>query len=272
VGKQRDIYKARKKALNALDAIFNPAEHTLVIHYSCESFYDRANPRSPRVTSIAIRNLESGQTKSFSIHLVAERRGVLDDMEAEYDALEREMLEDFFSIVREKQHCRWLHWNMRDANYGFEALENRLRALGGNPAAVVPEEKRVDLSRMLISIYGVGYIAHPRIENLMRANNITPKDFLTGKEEAAIFDAKQFVKLHQSTLRKVDVLANFAARANAGDLKTLASWWELHGGSLKALAEWAREHWLVGAVVTAIGIAWNLADVWPKLVALMRLN
>jgi hypothetical protein len=263
MGRQRDLYKAWKRAKQQLSDIFQTPEHVVVIHYSCESFYDRDNPSSPRVTSIAVRNLDTGQTKSFSIHLVAERRGVLDSIERHYDALEREMLEDFFQAVRERQHCKWLHWNMRDANYGFEALENRLKALGGTPVSVVPEDKRVDLSRMLVSIYGVGYISHPRLEKLMERNSITGKDFLTGRQEAEAFENKLFVKLHQSTLRKVDVLANFAGRAHAGDLKTLASWWELNGRSIKAVGEWIREHWLLGAVIAILGLAGAIIRVWP---------
>ena len=91
MGKQREIYKKCRRAQHKLDAVFHQPEHCVVIHYSCESFYDRKNPRSPRITSIAIRNLESGQTKSFSIHLVAERRGLLDSIEQHYDLLEKEM-------------------------------------------------------------------------------------------------------------------------------------------------------------------------------------
>lgn len=73
MGKQRELYKNLKRARQLLEDTFQQPEHTVVIHYSCESFYERDNPRSPRVTSIALRNLDSGQTKSFSIHLVAER-------------------------------------------------------------------------------------------------------------------------------------------------------------------------------------------------------
>lgn len=269
MGKQRDLYHGWKRAKQQLADVFQTPEHTVVIHYSCESFYDRENPRSPRVTSIAVRNLDSGQTKSFSIHLVAERRGVLNSIEAHYDDLEREMLEDFFRAVQQRLHCKWLHWNMRDANYGFEALENRLRALGGTPIATVPEDKRVDLSRILVGIYGVAYISHPRIEKLMEKNSITAKDFLTGKQEADAFESKQFVKLHQSTLRKVDVLANFAGRAHAGDLKTLASWWDLNGRSVKAVGEWLREHWLIGALVALFGLAAAGARAWPWVATLL---
>ena len=262
MGKQRELYKDWKRARQQLEDAFQQPEHSVVIHYSCESFYDRDKPRSPRITSIAIRNLDTGQTKSFSIHLVAERRGLLDSIEQHYDQLEREMLEGFFQAVRERQHCRWLHWNMRDANYGFEALENRLRAVGEEPVATVPETKRVDLSRMLVSLYGVGYIGHPRLENLMAKNNITAKDFLTGKQEAAAFDGKEFVRLHQSTLRKVDVLANLAGRAHANDLKTLASWWERNGRSFKAAGELVREHWLVGSVVVLLGLGGAAYKAW----------
>lgn len=262
MGKQRELYKNWKRARQQLDEAFQHPEHSVVIHYSCESFYDRENPRSPRVTSIAIRNLDNGQTKSFSIHLIAERRGLLDSIEKHYDQLEREMLEDFFQAVRERQHCRWLHWNMRDANYGFEALENRLRAVGGEPVTTVLETKRVDLSRMLVSLYGIGYIGHPRLENLMAKNNITAKDFLNGKEEAAAFDNKDFVRLHQSTLRKVDVLANLAGRARANDLKTLASWWERNGRSFKVAGEMIREHWFIGSVVALLGFSGAAYKAW----------
>jgi hypothetical protein len=85
MGKQRELYKNWKRARQQLDEAFQQPEHTVVIHYSCESFYERDNPRSPRVTSIAVRNLDSGQTKSFSIHLVAERRKLLESIEQHYD-------------------------------------------------------------------------------------------------------------------------------------------------------------------------------------------
>lgn len=262
MGKQRDLYTRWKRAKQVIAGVFEKAEHTVVIHYSCESFYDREDPRSPRVTSIAVRNLDSGQTKSFSIHLIAERLKLLDDVEAHLDELEVEMLREFFEHARLHQHCTWLHWNMRDANYGFEALENRIKALGGTPV-VVPEANRQDLSRLLVSIYGVGYIAHPRLERLMEKNKITPKDFLTGKGEAAAFESKELLKLHQSTLRKVDVLANIAQRANVGDLKTEASWWDLNGRTFKAAGEWIREHWLIGALIAVIGLITALVKAWP---------
>ncbi|WP_159106121.1 hypothetical protein [Herbaspirillum sp. B65] len=131
------------------------------------------------------------------------------------DELEREMLQDFFEYSGMLRHCKWLHWNMRDANYGFEALENRFRALGRTGTAV-QEQNRYDLSRILIGIYGVAYIGHPRLGNLMLENKIASRDFLNGQGEADAFERKAFLRLHQSTLRKVDVLANILERAHRG--------------------------------------------------------
>jgi hypothetical protein len=88
----------QKTARAKLDSVFADAANTWVIHYSCESFYDRPNGASPRITSIAVRRLDSGQTLSFSIHQVAEERGIpFDQIEAHYDDLERQCSTRFIS-------------------------------------------------------------------------------------------------------------------------------------------------------------------------------
>jgi hypothetical protein len=56
---------------------------------------------------------------------------------------------------------------------------------------------------------------------------------------------------------------NIASRAHARDLKTLASWWELNGRSLKAVGEWLKEHWLVGAITAVLAVVGAGARAWP---------
>ncbi len=68
--------------------------------------------------------------------------------------------------------------------------------------------------------------------------------------------------MHQSTLRKVDILANLAERANRGELETNASWWEVQGKSVKAAIEWPREHWLIGGLFALSGIAYTVLRFW----------
>ena len=204
--------KKQRVGWATLDSLFADAANTWVVHYSCESFYDRTSGTSPRITSIAVRNLGSAQTRSFSIHQMAELQKLpFDQIEHQYDELERKMLKAFFAHVDSYKGGKYLHWNMRDTNYGFAALEYRYRVLGCNPT-VIDDDKKFDLSRMLIDIFGTGYIGHPRIEKLLEKNAIKPLGFMTGKQEAEAFEKRNFVGLHQSTLRKVDILANFAAR------------------------------------------------------------
>lgn len=263
MGRELERLKSRKKASDRLSSLLKQREHVLVIHYSCESFYDREDGRTPRVTSIAVRNLDSGQTQSFSIHKVAEQRHIsLVDIVNKYDELERAMLDEFFDFVRTHQNFIWMHWNMRDINYGFQAIEHRYTVLGGTPIRC-EEHRKFDLSRGLIAIYGVKYIEHPRLESLVEKNKISNRNFLVGAQEAAAFDNKEFVKLHQSTLRKVDILANVVERAANNSLVTNATWQERYGFHPSAIVELIKEHWAysflgVFALIFSLARGWTL--------------
>lgn len=270
MGKELHRIQRRKKSIEIINNIIKKAESTFVIHYSCESFYGREDGTSPRITSIAIRNLASGQTDSYSIHQVAEEEQIqFEDINKHYNMLEKKMLKRFFDFVNIHQHFTWIHWNMRDVNYGFAAIEHRYRVLGGKPVQI-SETNKFDISRALVDIYGIAYIGHPRLESLMRKNQITNKDFLSGKDEAEAFDKKLFIKLHQSTLRKVDTIANIFERTADGTLKTNASWREQHGYTIQAAAEYIQHHWLIititviACIITFILRFIDLIDIFNK--------
>lgn len=240
--------KKRNSAIKRIAELDQRAETCVVIHYSCESFYEKIDGKTPRVTSIAVRNLASGQTESFSIHKIAEQRKVdLANIEQNYDALEKEMLDEFYGHLSKTKHCTWVHWNMRDINYGFSAIEHRYKVLGGVPVEL-PEERKFDLARALIDVFGVKYISHPRLENLVNLNKMTARDFLVGKAEADAFTNKEFVKLHQSTLRKVDIMANIFERLSDGSIKTNAKWKDIYGLSMESVVGYIKQHWIVSAL------------------------
>lgn len=250
----------RKKAINNITELMTHPESVVVIHYSCESFYDRPDGSSPRITSIAVRNLATGQTKSFSIHQMAERQKVSrDELENNYDGLEKLMLDDFYEYVHSHLSHKWIHWNMRDINYGFHAIAHRYRVLGGQPIEI-HESNLVDLARLAVAIYGVGYIGHRRLEKLVEKNEISNKDFLTGENEAIAFENHEYVKLHQSTLRKVDILANIIERIDNKSLKTNSTWKDLYGDYTGAIGEFLQEKWyisliaFIGTVVSLIAL------------------
>lgn len=247
-----------KKQLSELEA---KRSHVIAIHYSCESFYDRPDGTSPRITSIAARNLATAQTTSFSIHQFAERdkKFSIEGINEHYDALEKKMLKEFYDYAERRVDHIWLHWNMRDINYGFQALEHRFKTLGGEPFEI-HESHRRDLARLLKDLYGSSYVRHPRLEGLVKKNEITHPDFLSGQAEAEAFKKGDYVKLHQSTLRKVHVISDIIDLTSAGRLKTDARLKEIYGGYFRFAMEEIKEHplgyiiGLIGAIASIVSL------------------
>jgi len=238
------------------------AETTLIIHYSCESFYCTQDGHTSRITSVAVRNLATGQTESFSIHKIAEQnRTPIDKISENYDSIERQMLDGFFDYVRAHQGYNYIHWNMRDINYGFAAIEHRYKVLRGKPHKIEDNHK-FDLARMLVDIYSRQYIGHPRFKSIVERNRITDLDFLSGEEEAQAFESREFIKLHRSTLRKVDSLANIFERTLDGKLKTDAGYRDIYGLHPESLGELIREHWFFVLLTFGVGVAGLVVGLW----------
>lgn len=243
--KARELFKTIDK---------NPSQY-LIIHYSCESFYEISEGHTPRITSIAVYNYATAQTDSFTILKTAEKKHIaFENIESRYDDIEKQMLVDFFSYAKEHRDYFWIHWNMRNMSFGFKALEHRCSVLGGKPF-IIPDEKKIDLSRLLIDCYGVQYIDHPRMEKLMEHNSIGAKDYLNGQAEVEAFKNKEYAKLHVSTLKKVDVFSNLLTRAINRTLKVKSKWYQIYGVSIQGIYNYYVETWwlqLIGYVVTLV--------------------
>ena len=129
------------------------------------------------------------------------------DINDHYDELEKKMLTEFYDYVEKHKNYAWVHWNMRNINYGSAALEQQCKVLGGDPIGF-QESCRYDLHLLLKHLYGDNYIDHPRLGNLVEKNSLTHPHFLKGAEEAEAFENSEYRKLHQTTLCKVDIISN----------------------------------------------------------------
>lgn len=253
--------KRRRQSWDAIDRILANSGNALLIHYSCESFA-KTGGSSPRITSIVVRKLVSAQTVSFSIHKMAEINGLPIAKIGEHcDQLELKMLDEFYQYVEANRNSNWIHWNMRDENYGFEAIKRRYQVLQGKHLQEINESKLFDLSRLLGGIYGWDYIGHHRLESLVRKNNMTDTGFLTGKQEADAWDNRQFLDLHRSTLRKVDLFADIVGRIQNRSLKTDAGKWSLYTDYLKHHPAYSGIV-IIGALAGSVYAIWHLYSVW----------
>jgi hypothetical protein len=197
-----------------------------IIHYSSQSLFDAeamggAGALSPRITSVVVRHYKSGQTLSFAIHTVAEYLGVpWQNIEAQYDDIEREMLNQFYDWVRDRREKYWVHWNMRNVTFGFEHLEHRYRVLTKKEPPSIPVEVRVNLNDALKDKYGSDYVKDPRMPSLMDLNGPRVQGFLTGKEESEAFKSKDFIRMNASTIAKVGFFGFVISQALRGKLNT----------------------------------------------------
>ena len=238
----------RQEGLNLFNEIITDKKNVLIIHYSCESFIT-SHGRTPRITSICIRNLATAQTKSFSIHFQAQLNGkdftnlTMD----EYDILEKQLLDEYYSFIRDNHEKKWLHWNMRDSNYGFEAIVNRYRILKGEPVNI-PEDRKYDFPRIIGKIYTYNFETHKpkgRFLNLAESNDISTRDALTGEQEAEAFDNKEYLKLHLSTLRKADIIETIVSKIENGSLKVKSKWYEIYGLTISGIIEVVKNSWIL---------------------------
>lgn len=248
MSKPSERFKRRKKAKEILKDISENASDYLIIHYSCESFFNLPEGNTPRITSIAIRYIKNAQTHSFSIHKIAELKHIIPELiNQNYNILEKEMLDEYFDFVAKNVNYKWIHINMRNINYGFEAINHRYRVLGGNPTSI-NDNLKIDLARLFVDLYGKEYAPHPRFESLYNMNNITMASFLNGENEASAFVKGNYVGLHQSTLRKVDNMHNVLSLANEDDLKTKSNLFQIYGISIAGIYFMSKENWIVKTI------------------------
>ncbi len=132
---------------------------------------------------------------------------------------ERELLDSFAAFVANQRGRTWLHWTMRDAKFGFEAIARRHRFLGGVPGEI-PAANRLDLAQVFLDIHGDGYVPHPRLPSLLRANGLDSADILSVDASAAAWRAGNTEALLANTLRRVRSLRELFALEVGGELKT----------------------------------------------------
>lgn len=107
--------------------------------------------------------------------------------------------------------------------FGFEHIEHRFRALTPEnlvPPQHIPVEVRINLDHVIKNKYGDDYCPNPRMLNLMLINGQRDPRFMTGAEEATAFRAKEFIRMHSSTISKVEFFRHVISLMLKGKLKT----------------------------------------------------
>jgi hypothetical protein len=252
----------RYKAKQTLSKLNNEKGNVLVIHYSCESFYGKAG-YTPRVTGIGILNKENNESIILSLHLTAQmmKKDLAILSNIELDEIEKQMLDEFSKYVRDHSNYVWVHWNMRSASYGFQAISNRYRILGGNEISITDTNK-IDLRGVFGQLFTYSFEEdepNGQLLNLAERNRISRRDALTGRDEATAFDNKEYLMLHMSTLRKVEIIDRLLSAYLSDKLKHNAKMMEIYYISIQGIISLVKESpilWFIWSIlVFVIGAA-----------------
>lgn len=242
--------RERREGLNLIEKILADRSRVIIIHHACESFRTKQG-RAPRITSICVKFLQSYQSITFSFQIEAQIKKLDTHIltESHYDVLEKALLSKFFAFVRKYENYNWVHWNMKDANFGFEAINNRYRALGGRPTQIADEHK-FDLRKIMDKLYtsdfetrdigGKGKLLH-----LAERNDIYLYRSMTGAEEAEAFEDREFLRIHISTVRKADIITEILERIDTGEIKVAIGKVRIYGLTIPGIAEIVRNNWLL---------------------------
>ena len=199
-------------------------ESYYIIHYSSQHLFDEhIEGATPRITSVVVLQYSTGQLQSFAIHTAADLLGIpRANIAAQYDDVEREMLRQFYAFMATRTQHKWVHWNMRSIVFGFEHLAHRYQTLAGANANMpnIPIDNRINLNDVLRNRYGDLYAEHPQMINLARLQGEIPMHFLTGEQESAAFANQEYIRMHMSTISKVQFFGYVIRQAIRGKLHT----------------------------------------------------
>lgn len=195
-----------------------------VIHYSSEHLFDTdIGGMTPRITSMCILHIGTGQTQSFAVHIAADNLNIpRNQVQNFYDQIENEMLRQMYDFMNTRLQNYWIHWNMHSSVFGFEHLAHRYQFLSGLVAPNVPLAHRINLSDVLRKKYGSDYASHPQMISLMKLQGELPKHFLTGEQESQCFANGEYIRMHLSTISKVHFFSYAIRQANKGKLITVS--------------------------------------------------
>ncbi len=255
----------QREARARLAGLFAHRASVYVVHYACEGFDDNAQRASPRVTAVSARHLETGEVTTFSFHAEIERAG-LTPMQAlaRYDEIERRLLDGLFAFLQANRAMRFVHWNMRDAFFGFAAIEHRYQVLGGTPV-VLPEQHKYDLARLVVEIYGSGKGASRTMEALARANKLVMGGVMSGAQEAEAFEHGGYAAIQRSTIGKVRLIFDILHLVHDRTLKTDAGWWTMNVGRVREAVEMFDRnpvHAVAGLVVAVGSVVFGVVLKW----------
>lgn len=213
------VIKDRKEAFKRINKLLEDPAKVLIIHYSQAKTYDEDYAViSPIISAIVVKSLSGDLEKHFSLYYEADKANIpIEEIENSYRELELRNLRSFNEFVRRKKECLWVHWEMKNIHFGFEAIKHRYEKIffelpEEKQYEVIPDNQKLNLCKVLEDIYGEKFAENPdKLASLIKTNNnqILNNNYLTLDKEETEFENKN----HPSIIKSLDCKVDFLRKA-----------------------------------------------------------
>ena len=167
------------------------------IHYSCNSLYC-GGTIAPTICCIALCNIKTKEMISFSID-----EGIKKGLSLVNS--EEKLLKDFIKFCNKLENPFFAHWDMSSLEFGFKAILARCENFGIEP---------FDLNNVLD--FNLSKKSEFYLKETLDIIGWKKPTYLTGKQEAAMFDKKEFAAINRSTQCKARGLAELFVNYTQG--------------------------------------------------------
>lgn len=211
------VVKDRKIAVANLKKLTEDPSKVLFVHYSESNTYDDDDYGniSPIITSIVIKSLDGQTDKQFAIHLEADKADIpKDQIQDSYRELELRILKLYNDFARRHLDCFWIHWDMKNIHFGFEAIKHRYEKIfeSLDDYCEIPNNKKKNLRTIIEGMYGDNFVSgSDTLKALMlcNSNNVEDSTYLSKDNESSQFENKNFI----AVIRSVDLKVEFIKKA-----------------------------------------------------------
>ena len=254
---------AHKEAKIILSDYVKKKSNYMFIHFARQNCFEDAYEKGPRIIAIVVMNAASEQTMAFSLKKSAEKYGsnFWGVNDSEKDIIEQDMLQSFFEYAKSNAEKTWLHWNMKNNNFGFSAIEERYKSLGGTPFPF-EEGKLVNISVLLKKKYGHNFAQDcmyngksvGKMYDIFTLNKMQDVNILNGEQEVKEYILKNIMSIELSVVGKLKAFQKIMEKAADDDLKVRGSIAkDVYGLGIRGIAQYIQDNAILAIIFSILG-------------------
>ncbi len=221
------VVKERRLALANLRKLTEDPSKVLFIHYSQSNTFDEDDYGniSPIITSIVVKSLDDQIDQQFAIHFEADKADIpIDEIQYSYRELELRILKSFNDFVRRHNECNWIHWDMKNIHFGFEAIKHRYEKIFGDLKDYneIPINNKKNLRNIIEGMYGEDFVdGSDTLKAILKCNygNVDNNVYLSSNIESTEFERKNFINVIKSVDLKVESIRKITNKLMQKKLK-----------------------------------------------------